>query len=428
VSAAAGMAVLAALARGVARRRADTIGNFWVDLVRTTIRILLPICVVAALLLVSQGVLQNLQGPTEIATVEGASQLVPGGPVASQVAIKQLGTNGGGFFGANSSVPFENATPLGNLLELWLIAAIPFALAFTFGRMVGDRRHGWVLFAVMFVLWVGSAAATMHLETAGNPRLAELGVDQAVTAASPGGNLEGKEVRFGPAASGLWGATTTGTSNGSVNSMHDSYTPLAGGVLLGSMLLGEVTPGGVGVGLAGLVVLAVLSVFVAGLMVGRTPEYLGKKIGPGEMKVVTFYVLAVPAAVLVLTALSVLRGDAVAVASNAPGPHGLSEILYGIASPANNNGSAFVGLASDTTWFNTVQGVAFVVGRWLLMIPVLALAGSLARKQPAPPSLATFPTDGGTFGVLLLAVTLILVGLVYFPLLSLGPLAEHLAL
>jgi potassium-transporting ATPase potassium-binding subunit len=427
-SAAAGMAVLAALARGIARRGSDTVGNFWVDLVRGTTRILLPPSVLVALFLVSQGVLQNLDGHMVVTTVEGRAQTLPAGPVASQVAIKQLGTNGGGFFGANSSVPYENSTPLSNLVQSWAIAAIPFALAFTYGRMVGNRRHGWVLFAVMFVLWGASVIATMTLETVGNARLADLGVDQSTTTASPGGNLEGKEVRFGPAASALWAASTTGASNGSVNSMHDSYTPLGGGILLTNMLLGEVTPGGVGVGLAGLVILAVLSVFIAGLLVGRTPEYLGKKIGAGDMKLVTLYVLAVPAAVLVLSAASVANPDAVAVALNAPGPHGLTEIVYGIASPANNNGSAFVGLASDTGWFNTVQGIAFVVGRWLLIVPVLALAGSLARKQPVAPSPATFPTDGATFGVLLLAVTLVLGGLMYFPILSLGPLAEHLAL
>jgi K+-transporting ATPase ATPase A chain len=425
-SAAAGMAVLAAVIRGLARARSDTIGNFWVDLVRTTTRILLPLSFVIALVLVSQGVIQNLDGITTATTLEGGRQTLPGGPVASQVAIKQLGTNGGGFFGSNSAVPYENSTPLADLIELVAIGVIPFALADTFGRMVGNRRQGWVLFAVMFVLWAGSALATTAFEAQGNPRLAALGVDQTGSAGQAGGNMEGKEVRFGPAASSLWAATTTGTSNGSVNSMHDSYTPLGGGVATLNMLLGEVSPGGVGVGLMGLLILAILSVFIAGLMVGRTPEFLGKKIEPGEMKVITLYILAVPFAVLVFTAAGVLVPSAVAQAGNAPGPHGLTEMLYGFASPANNNGSAFVGLSSNTPWFNITQGIAFVFGRWLLIVPALAVAGSLARKRPVPASTGTFPTDGATFGVLLLAVTLILVGLTYVPVLSLGPIAEQL--
>ncbi|MGH8933834.1 MAG: potassium-transporting ATPase subunit KdpA [Egibacteraceae bacterium] len=426
VSAAAGMAVMAALIRGLARRRANTIGNFWADLVRTTTRILLPLSVVFALVLVSQGVIQNLRGFTPVTTLEGATQLVPGGPAASQIVIKQLGTNGGGFFGSNSAVPFENSTPLANFVELWLIAVIPFALTYTFGRMVRNQRQGWVLFSVMFVLWAGSALFAMGLESAGNPRLTAAGVEQAVT--TPGGNMEGKEVRFGPAASGLWAATTTGTSNGSVNAMHDSFTPLGGLVPTFNMLLGEVSPGGVGVGLTGLLVLAILSVFIAGLMVGRTPEYLGKKIEFGEMKVVVLYILAVPLSVLVFTAASVLIPTAVEVAKNAPGPHGLSEILYAFASGSNNNGSAFVGLGSNTPWYNTTIGIAFVFGRWFLLVPVLAIAGSLARKQPVPASSGTFPTDGATFAGLLLAMTLILVGLTYFPALSLGPIVEHLSL
>jgi K+-transporting ATPase ATPase A chain len=428
VSAAAGIAVLAAVIRGLARTRSDTVGNFWVDLVRTTTRILLPLSFVVAVVLVSQGVIQNFDGFTQATTLEGALQTLPGGPVASQIAIKQLGTNGGGFFGSNSAVPFENSTALSNLVQLWAIAAIPFALCSTFGRMVGNRRQGWVLFAVMFTFWAGSSIAAMALETQGNPLLTALGVDQAATAHQAGGNMEGKEVRFGPSVSALWAASTTGTSNGSVNSMHDSYTPLGGGVATLNMLLGEVSPGGVGVGLTGLLILAILSVFIAGLMVGRTPEYLGKKIEPGEMKVVTLYILAVPLVVLVLTAISVVLPSAIAQASNAPGPHGLTEVLYGFASPGNNNGSAFVGLASNTLWFNTTQGIAYVFGRWLLIIPALAVAGSLGRKQPVPVSAGTFPTDGVTFGILLFGVTLILVGLTYFPVLSLGPIVEHLSL
>lgn len=426
VSAAAGMATLAAMIRGIARRRFDTIGNFWVDLVRTTTRILLPLSIVVAIVLVSQGVIQNFAGFTEVQTLQGASQLVPGGPAASQVAIKQLGTNGGGFFGANSSVPFENPTPLSNMVSTWAIAAIPFALTATFGAMVGNRRQGWILFGVMFGLWAASAVGVMHAEVQGNPAFEAVAIDQAPAEGNVGGNMEGKEVRFGTGASGLWAATTTGTSNGSVNSMHGSYTAFGGGITIVNMLLGEVSPGGVGVGLMGLLMLAILAVFLAGLMVGRTPEFLGKKIGPGEMKVVTLYVLTVPAVVLVLTAVAVLLPSAVEAATNAPGPRGLAEILYGFASPGNNNGSAFVGLSSNTPWFNTTQTIAFVFGRWLLMVPALAVAGALARMQPVPTTSGTFPTDTMTFAVLLLGVVVVLVGLTYFPALSLGPIVEHL--
>lgn len=428
VSAAAGMAVLAALVRGFARRRTDEIGNFWVDLVRSITRILLPLSVVVALLLVSQGVVQNLAGFTEVTTVEGVAQQIAGGPVASQVAIKQLGSNGGGFFGSNAAVPLENSTWLSNLVQTVAILLIPFALCVTFGRMIGRDRQGHLILAVTVLLWAGVTAGIMALEAGGNPALVALGVDQAIGADSPGGNLEGKEARFGPELTGLWAGATTGTSNGSVNGMHTSFTPLAGGLATLNVLLGEVTPGGVGVGLAGMLVLAVLAVFIAGLMVGRTPELLGKPIGAAEMKVVTLYVLAVPAAVLVLTAASVLIPSAVSASANAPGPHGLTEILYGIASAANNNGSAFGGLAADTPWYTTVQGIAFVVGRWMLMVPVLALAGALARKQPIPTSAGTLPTDGPTFGVLLAGVLLVVAGLTYVPVLSLGPVVEHLLL
>lgn len=426
VSAAAGMAVLAAVIRGFARRRADTVGNFWVDLTRTSLRILLPLSVLLAVLLISQGVVDNLSGFTTATTLEGATQLIPGGPAASQVAIKQLGTNGGGFFGANSTVPFENPTPLSNYVQMIAIGLIPFALAFTFGRMVRSRRHGWMLFSVMFVLWAGSAVGTMVAETDGNPQLTGLVADQIATATNVGGNLEGKELRFGPGASGLWAASTTATSNGSVNALHTSFTPLGGGIATLNMLLGEVTPGGVGVGLVGLLVMAIVAVFLAGLMVGRTPELLGKKIGPNEMKIVTLYLLSVPAVVLLFTAIAVLVPDAVGASANTPGPHGLTEILYGFASPANNNGSAFTGLASDTLLYNILQGIAFVVGRWLLIVPALAVAGSLARQQPVPAGPGTFPTHGPLFAVLLVGVVLIVAGLTYFPVLSLGPVVEHL--
>lgn len=427
VSAAAGMAVMAALIRGLARRRASTLGNFWVDLTRGTIRILLPLSFVVALLLVSQGVIQNLTGYTEVAAAEGTSQVVPGGPAASQVAIKQLGTNGGGFFDMNSAHPLENATVFSNFVENWAILIIPFALAFTFGHMVRDRRQGRAVFGIMFVIWAGMSVAAMALESAGSPTLDAFGVDQAASAEQSGGYLEGKEVRFGPMASGLWAASTTGTSNGSVNSMHDSYTALGGGVPLMHMMFGEVSPGGVGVGLNGLLIMAILSVFIAGLMVGRTPEYLGKKIQAPEMKLVTLYILAMPVTVLGFAAASVLLGSGVDSLNN-PGPHGLSEILYAFASGSNNNGSAFAGLNASTTWYSVTIGIAMLVGRFFLIIPVLAIAGSMARKQPSPPSSGTFPTHTALFGGLVIGVVLIVAGLTFFPALALGPIVEHLSL
>ena len=427
VSAAAGMAVMAALIRGLARRRADTVGNFWVDLTRSITRVLLPLSIVVALLLVSQGVIQNLNGFSEVTTVEGATQLIPGGPTASQVAIKQLGTNGGGFFNANSSHPFENPTPLSNLIENWAILALPLALAFTFGQMVGDRRQGWAVFAIMLTIWLGMSLAAMVLETGGNPRLDELGVSQAVTSQQGGGSLEGKEVRFGSAACGLWAASTTGTSNGSVNCMHDSMTALGGGVALTHILLGEVSPGGVGVGLNGLLVFAILAVFIAGLMVGRTPEYLGKKIEAVEMKLVALYVLAMPIVLLGFAAASVLIGTALDSRANA-GPHGLSEILYAYASGANNNGSAFAGLNAATTWYDTTIGLGMLVGRFFAILPVLAIAGSMAGKPVAPATPGTFPTHTPLFVGLVIGVVVIVAGLTFFPALALGPIVEHLSL
>jgi K+-transporting ATPase ATPase A chain len=427
VSAAAGMAVMAALIRGLARRRASTVGNFWVDLTRTVVRILLPLSFLVAIVLISQGVIQNFNGHTTVTTLEGASQVVPGGPAASQVAIKQLGTNGGGFFNMNSSHPFENSTPFNNLLETWCIAIIPFALAFTFGRMVGDRRQGRAVFAIMATIWLGMSIAAMSFEAGGNPRLDEFGVDQSMSATQAGGNMEGKEVRFGPAASGLWAATTTGTSNGSVNSMHDSYTPLGGMGPLSHMMLGEVSPGGVGVGLNGLLIMVILSVFIAGLMVGRTPEYLGKKIQATEMKLVVLYVLAMPTVLLGFAAASVLLDNAVASQAN-PGAHGLTEILYAFTSAANNNGSAFAGLTASTPWYDTTLGLAMLVGRFFLIIPVLAIAGSMARKQPLPAGVGTFPTHTPLFGGLVVGVVAIVAGLTFFPALALGPIVEHLSL
>jgi K+-transporting ATPase ATPase A chain len=426
VSAAAGMAVLAAFIRGLARRRASTLGNFWVDLTRTTTRILLPACFVFALILVSQGVIQNFHGFTEVTTIEGGSQVIPGGPVASQIAIKQLGTNGGGFFNTNSAHPFENSTPFNNFLETYAIVIIPFALAFTYGYMVKDRQQGRAVFAIMAAIWLVMSLAAMGFETNGNSELDQFGVDQAATADQAGGNMEGKEVRFGPSASGLWAGSTTGTSNGSVNSMHDSFTPLGGGIPLMHMMLGEVSPGGVGVGLNGLLIMAILSVFIAGLMVGRTPEYLGKKIQAPEMKLVVLYVLAMPAVLLAFAAVSVLLDSA--LTTNNPGAHGLSEILYAFTSASNNNGSAFAGLSTATQWYDTTLGIAMLVGRFFLIIPVLAIAGSLARKQPAPATAGTFPTHTPLFGGLVVGVVVIVAGLTFFPALALGPIVEQLSL
>jgi K+-transporting ATPase ATPase A chain len=427
VSAAAGMAVMAALIRGLARRRASTIGNFWVDVTRTTVRVLLPLSFVLALILVSQGVIQNFHGFTPVTTVEGMTQLIPGGPVASQVAIKQLGTNGGGFFNVNSSHPFENSTPFNGFIETYAIVIIPFALAFTYGKMVGDRRQGRAVFAIMSVIWLVMSLGAMGLEAIGNSRLDDLGVSQETTSEQAGGNMEGKEVRFGPASSALWMASTTGTSNGSVNSMHDSATPLGGGIALTHMMLGEVSPGGVGVGLNGLLIMAILSVFIAGLMVGRTPEFLGKKIQAAEMKLVVLYVLAMPVVLLGFGAASVLL-DSALLSQNNPGPHGLSEILYAYTSASNNNGSAFAGLTTSTQWYDTTMGLAMLVGRFFLIIPVLAIAGSLARKQPAPVTAGTFPTHTPLFGGLVVGVVVIVAGLTFFPALALGPIVEQLSL
>jgi K+-transporting ATPase ATPase A chain len=427
VSAAVGLAVAVALVRGLVRRGSATIGNFWVDLTRGVTRVLLPLAFVAALVLVSQGVVQDLSGGAEARTLEGAAQVIPGGPVASQEAIKELGTNGGGFYNANSAHPFENPGGVTNLLQMLLLLAIPFALTYTFGTLAKNRRQGWAVFAAMFVLWSGSAMAAMSFETSGNPLLDERGVTQEVTASQSGGNLEGKEVRFGAAASGLYAASTTGTSTGAVISSHDSFTPGGGAVPLVNMMLGEVSPGGVGAGLYGMLVFALLAVFIAGLMVGRTPEFLGKKIQAAEMKLVMLYILAAPVAVLVLSAASVLLGSAKSSVLN-PGPHGLSEIVYAFTSAGNNNGSAFGGLDAATDWYTTTLGIAMLAGRFLLIVPVLAIAGSLAAKQPAPPSAGTFPTDTPLFAGLLVGVVLIVVGLTFFPAVALGPLVEGLAL
>jgi len=428
VSAAAGMAVMAALIRGLVRVGKSTLGNFWVDLVRGTLRILLPLSLLFAVLFVAGGVIQNTKGFTAVETVVGAEQQIPGGPVASQIAIKQLGTNGGGFFNTNSATPFENSTQLNSFLETYAILIIPFALAFTFGFMVKDKRQGIAVFTIMFVIWLGASFAAIFLEVNGNPRLEAAGAEQAVTTESPGGNLEGKEVRFGPVGSGLWAASTTGTSNGSVNSMHDSFTALGGMVPLAHMKLGEVSPGGVGMGLNGMLVFVILSVFIAGLMVGRTPEYLGKKIQASEIKLVALYILAMPLALLGFLAASVFVDSVTDTTIFNPGPHGFTEMLYAYTSAANNNGSAFAGITAGTQWGNTTLGLAMLIGRFFLIVPTLALAGALARKQRVPASEGTFPTHTPLFAVLVIGVIVIVGALTFLPALSLGPVVEQLSI
>jgi K+-transporting ATPase ATPase A chain len=428
VSAAVGIAVMAALIRGLARAGERTIGNFWADLVRVTLRILLPLSILFAVVLIAGGLIQNLAGFDEVKTVTGARQVIPGGPVASQVAIKQLGTNGGGFFNTNSATPFENATPITNFLELYAILIIPFALAFTFGRMVKDKRQGYAVFAVMFVIWLFMTLATVFFEVDGNPRIEQGGATQTVTALSPGGNMEGKELRFGPSASAIWAASTTGTSNGSVNSMHDSYTPMGGGTALAHMTLGEVSPGGVGVGLNGLLIFALLAVFIAGLMVGRTPEYLGKKIQATEVKLLAIYILMVPIVLLGFLGASMFVQSVTDTTIYNPGQHGFTEMLYAYTSAANNNGSAFAGITAATPWMNTTMGVAMLVGRFFLIIPVLALAGALARKQRVPAGAGTFPTHTPLFVGLVIGVIVVVGALTFLPALALGPIVEQLGL
>lgn len=426
VSAAAGMAVVVAIIRGITRRGQDTLGNFWVDLTRTVVRVLLPLSFVLAIVFASQGVIQNLDGFDEITTIDGTEQAIPGGPAASQVAIKQLGTNGGGFFNSNSAVPMENPTPLSNLIENWAILALPLAFPIAFGLLVRDRRQGRVLLAVMAGLWIGSVLIASFAEAGGNAAV-PAGVDQSIAAdLSGGGYLEGKETRFGAAGCGLWAGSTTGTSNGSVNCMHDSMTAAGGTVPLVNMLLGEVSPGGVGVGLMGLLIYALLAVFIAGLMVGRTPEYLGKKIQAGEIKLVMLFLLAAPIAILGFGAASVVL-DAGLDGIQDPGAHGLTEVLYAFGSGAGNNGSAFAGIASGDTWYATTVGISMLVGRFFLIIPALAIAGSLGRKQAVPETVGTFPTHTPLFGGLVVGVVLIIAGLTFFPALALGPIAEALA-
>ena len=415
-SAAVGMAVAVALIRGLTRHRSETIGNFWVDLTRGVTRVLLPLALVLAVVLAGLGVVQTLQGPVDATTVEGATQRIYRGPIASQESIKEVGTNGGGVVNANSAHPFENPTGLTNFLEILALLLIPFALTYAFGRLVRDQRQGWAIFFAMFALWAGSVATATYFEVRGNPRV-------EATAA----NMEGKEVRFGAATSALFAASTTGTSTGAVDSSHDSFTPGGGAVPLVNMLLGEVSPGGVGAGLYGMLVFVLLAVFISGLMVGRTPEYLGKKVQAAEMKLVVLYLLVVPILVLVLAGVSVVFGPTKESILN-PGSHGLTEVVYAFASQANNNGSAFAGLAGNTDWYNTTGALAMLAGRFFLIIPVLAIAGSLARKQTVPPSAGTLPTHSPLFVVMLLAVIVIVVGLTYFPVLALGPIVEQLAL
>jgi potassium-transporting ATPase potassium-binding subunit len=426
LSAAVGIVLAIALIRGFSRRSAQTVGNFWVDMVRTTLWILLPLSFIFALVLVWQGVPQNLQKYVDATTVEGASQTIAQGPVASQEAIKMLGTNGGGFFNANSAHPYENPTPLSNFLEMLTIFVIGAALTYTFGHMVGDTRQGWALFGAMMAVFLMGLVVAYWAESAGNPAFDRLGIQTAATDTQGGGNMEGKEVRFGIANSTLWATATTDASNGSVNSMHDSYTPLGGMVPLFNIMLGEVIIGGVGSGLYGMLLFAIVAVFIAGLMVGRTPEYLGKKIEAKEVKMsVLALILILPLSILGFTALAVVHPEGLKGPLNA-GPHGFSEILYVFTSGTGNNGSAFAGISANTFFYNLTNGLSMLFGRFLFIVPMMAVAGSLVNKKIVPASAGTFPTASGLFVGLLVAVILIVGGLVYFPALALGPIVEHL--
>jgi potassium-transporting ATPase potassium-binding subunit len=425
VSAATGIAVAIALIRGFVRHGAATIGNFWVDLTRATLYVLTPLAAVIALALISQGVIQNFDAYKEVTAVASGTQTLPMGPVASQEAIKELGTNGGGFFNANSAHPYENPTASSNFIEMLAILLIPIALTFTFGRMVGDQRQGRSLFAAMAVLFVSLWLLAVHNEQQGNPLMAQLGVDAARTDTQSGGNMEGKETRFGTGASALFASVTTATSTGAVNSMHDSMTPLGGLVPMFLMQLGEVAFGGVGSGLYGMLLYALLAVFIAGLMIGRTPEYLGKKIEAFEMKMTSIAILATPVVVLIGTAVAVSTVSGKAGAAN-PAAHGFSEILYAFSSAGNNNGSAFAGLSANTPFYNTALGLAMWFGRFGVLVPVLAIAGSLAAKKRAPVTVGTMPTHGALFVVLVIGAVLLLGALTYVPALALGPIAEHL--
>jgi potassium-transporting ATPase potassium-binding subunit len=418
VSAATGLAMAFALVRAFARSSATTVGNFWVDVTRVTLYILLPISIIGALVFVALGMPQTLAGAIDATTLEGAKQTISIGPVASQEIIKELGTNGGGFFNANAAHPFENPNAWTNILEIWALLLIPVASVLAFGRAVGEMRQGWAILAAMAVFLIVGIGVAYWSETAGNPILTALGVNPS------GGNMEGKEVRFGQAMSVLYATATSGTSTGAVNSMHDSYTPLGGMVPMFNLLAGCIWPGGVGAGLYGFLVVAIIAVFVAGLMVGRTPEYLGKKIEAREMKFAMLAVLLYPLLVLGFTGASVLLKTALDSLNNS-GPHGLSEIIYLFASSNANNGSAFAGINGNTLWFNTTGGLVMLLGRFAYVAPVLAIAGSLAAKRKVPASAGTFPTDGPLFVGLLVGVIVILYLLQYFPALSLGPIVEH---
>ena len=454
VSAATGIAIAVGFIRGIARRETDSLGNFWVDFVRANLYVLLPFCIVGALLLVSQGVVQNFKAyemativdsqtvevPTKDAegtavtdsngdpvteTQTATTQTLPQGPVASQEFIKQWGTNGGGFFNANAAHPYENPTPFSNLLSMLAIFMIPAGLTYTLGRMVKSQRHGWAVFAAMSFLFFAGVLVTYWAEARGNPILAGLGVDQNVSAMQSGGNMEGKEVRYGIANSALYAVVTTDASCGAVNSMHDSLTPIGGMIPLINMMLGEVIFGGVGAGLYGILIFVILSVFIAGLMVGRTPEYLGKKIEAYDVKMAMLAVLVFPLSVLVFAAISSVAPDFGTSQLNNQGPHGLSEILYAFTSATANNGSAFAGISANTLWYNSALGVAMLIGRFFIIIPVLAIAGNLGRKKQVPPSLGTFPVTSPLFATLLVSVIVIVGALTFFPVLSLGPIVEH---
>ncbi len=427
LSAATGIALALALVRGFARRQSNTVGNFWVDMTRCTLYLLLPVSIVVGLFFVWQGMPQNLHPYTEVATLEGGKQLIAQGPVASQEVIKMMGTNGGGFFNANSAHPFENPNALTNFVQIVLIFSIGAALTNVFGRMVGDQRQGWAIFAVMGLLFLGGTTLAYWAEGKGNPEIAALGVDQQPSALQPGGNMEGKEVRFGIANSALFTTVTTDASCGAVNTMHDSLTPLGGMVPLINIMLGEIIFGGVGSGLYGMLLFAILSVFIAGLMVGRTPEYLGKKIEAKEVKMAMLAILVLPLSMLGFTAIATVAKDGLAGIAN-PGPHGFTEILYAYTSATGNNGSAFAGLSANTMFYNTTLAFAMLIGRFLMVIPALAIAGSLARKKILPPSAGTFPTYGMQFVLLVTGVILIVGGLTFFPAISLGPVVEHLAM
>ena len=427
LSAATGIALAVALIRGFARRSASGVGNFWVDLTRCTLYVLFPVSIVIGLFFVWQGMPQNLLPYTAAATLEGAKQVIAQGPVASQEVIKILGTNGGGFFNANSAHPFENPNAITNLVQLVMIFSIGAALTNVFGRMVDDQRQGWAIFAVMFVLFIAGATTLYWAESSGNPAYNAFHVDQTANALQAGGNMEGKEVRFGITNSALFGTVTTDTSCGAVDSMHDSYTPLGGLVPIANIELGEIIFGGVGSGLYGMLLFVIVAMFVAGLMVGRTPEYLGKKLEAREVKMAMLAILVLPLSILGFTALASVLPAGLAGLNNS-GPHGFSEMLYAYSSATGNNGSAFAGISANTIFYNSTLATAMLIGRFLMIVPMLAVAGSLAAKKIVPISAGTFPTNGGLFVGLVVGVILIVGGLTYFPALSLGPIVEHFAM